>query len=97
MKRGRVVDTTAQTVAGDFLGDAVLTSVLSRIEDAHERTLLLAHVALGLPVEAVARAFGLDPKTVEGAVEAVLAKLGSDEALRAQLTGIQRAGQQSIT
>lgn len=92
MRRGRVSDTTAETVAGDSLGDAVLTSVLSRIEDAHERTILFAHVALDLPVPAIARAFDLDPQAVKETVRALLRKLRSDQALSAQLRDIRRAG-----
>ena len=92
VRRARIADTTAQAVAGDFLGDAILTSVLSSIEDARERTVFLAHVALNLPVPAVARAFGLDPKEVEETVKALLRKLRSDETLSAQLSDIRRAG-----
>ena len=92
MRHGRIVDTTAEIAAGDSLGDAVLTSVLSRIQDAHERTIFLAHVALDLPVPSVARAFGLDPMQVEETVKALLRKLRSDETLSAQLRDIRRAG-----
>ena len=92
MKRGRVVDTTAETVAGDSLGEAVLTAVLSRIQDGRERNVFLAHTALGLPLPAVARAFNLDPREVEETVKALLGRLRSDEALSAQLSDIRRAG-----
>jgi hypothetical protein len=92
VRQGRIVDTTAATVAENALGDAVLASVLPGVEDPAQRTLLLAHVALGLPVPAVARAYGLDPKTVEAAVETALRRLRTNEALRVQLTGIRHAG-----
>lgn len=92
MRRGRIVDTTAETVAGNSLGDAVLSSVLSRIEGGRERTVFLAHVALGLPVPAVARAFGLDLKEVDDTVKSLLRKLRSDKTLTAQLSDVRRAG-----
>ena len=92
MRRGRIVDTTAEMAAGDSLGDAVLTSVLSRIQDAHERTIFFAHVALDLPVPAVARAFSLDSTEVEETVKILLRRLRSDETLSAQLSDIRRAG-----
>jgi len=92
VRRGRVVDTTAETVAGDALGDAVLISVLSRIEDTRERAVFFAHVALDLPVAAVARAFGLEISTVEAMVGSLHRQLRSDQALRAQLSDIRRAG-----
>lgn len=92
MRHGRIVDTTAEMAAGDSLGDAVLTAVLSRIQDADERTIFLAHVALDLPVPSVARAFGLNPMKVEETVKALLRELRSDEALSAQLSDIRRAG-----
>jgi hypothetical protein len=92
VKSGRLVDTTAEAVAENFLGEAVFNAVLSRIQDARERTLFFGHVALGLPVSAVARAFGFDPKAAEETVKELLSKLGTDKALRDQLSNIQRAG-----
>lgn len=92
MRRGRACDTTAETAAGNALGHAVLDSVLSRIEDANERAVLLAHLALDLPVPAVARALALEPRAVEETVKSLLARLRSDRVLTAQLGEIRHAG-----
>jgi hypothetical protein len=90
--RSSVADTTAETVTGDALGDAVVVAVLSDIKDNRERAVLFAHVALDLPLSAVARTLGVERKTLEETVSAVLAQLRSDVDLAARLSDVRRAG-----
>ena len=85
-------DTTGETVAGDALGDELLISVLSNIEDKRERALLIAHVGLDLPLSALARTFRADRRALKETIDTLLARLRSDGDLVARLHGVRRAG-----
>jgi hypothetical protein len=93
VRRGRgVADITAQTVTSDALGDELVLRILSEVVDKRKRALLFAHIALDLPLAAVARTLGQDRKTLEATVTNLLGRLNSTEGLRASLRDVRRAG-----
>jgi hypothetical protein len=89
---GRGNDTTWQAVASKTLGDDLLLKVLSEVVDTRERAVLFAHVALDLPVAALARTLGQEREEVKALVNRVLDRLKADEDLYAVFTDVHRAG-----
>ena len=94
MRRGdrRGPDITSETAIGDVSGDSLLTEVLSRIEDKHDRALLIAHIALGISLASMEEQLGASREDLGVRVNAILAALRQDTELLDTLSGIRRAG-----
>lgn len=90
---GRDADATGEVAVSNVSGDSLLISVLSRIEGELEKVLILAHVALDLPIHTLARELGLDRADVTARIERTLVALRRNHELIAQLDNIKRAGQ----
>ncbi len=86
-------DFTADAAVGNVAGESLLASVLERIEDELDRVLVLAHIALDTPIPKLARELNLDPHDLTARVEQAIDVLSKDEALKAQLGDVRRAGQ----
>jgi hypothetical protein len=86
-------DFTADAAVGNVVGESLLALVLERIEDELDRVLVLAHIALATPLAKLARELNLGRRELAARAEQAIDTLSKDEALKAQLGDVMRAGQ----
>ena len=85
-------DLTASAAVMNVSGETLLASILARIDDELDRVLVLAHVALDLPLTPLARDLKVSSVELARRAERAMESLRSDETLAAQLGDLQRAG-----
>jgi hypothetical protein len=85
-------DVTGDAATGNVAGETVLSSVLATQDDELDQVLILAHLALGLPLAQLVHDLKADRRELEARAARILTRLCHDGGLSARLSGIRRAG-----
>jgi hypothetical protein len=92
-RRSDLKDVTGSAAVTNVSGETLLASVLDRIDDELDRVLVLAHIALDLPLTPLARDLQMSSLELARRADRALNALRSDGSLAAQLGDLQRVGQ----